>query len=567
MRPLTRFLTGLILPLVVLLPLSVPRAHAANPASANLIANPSVELATSSGDLPLNWNQGGWGDLTRDFKYLTSGAHQGSKALMLTVTNYVEGDAKWYFDPVLVDPQQTLVYEDYYITNTETALVAQFEAPDGTFSYQELGVVGPNTASAWQRAAFRLVTPNYHSKLTVFHLLRSNGYLKTDTFALYQATKPEVVKNVPNPSLSQVDDVDKSLPLSWNPAGWGTNTAKYTYNKNIFAANKSVRVDVTKYTDGDAKWAYDPQPIQPNQYYRFRDYYKSNLSTEVVATIELTNGETQYLYVGTVPASSTTTLYSAGFTTPAGAKTLTMYHLIAGVGYLVTERYSVTPMDGPFFNRPIVSLSFDDGWLTTYETAFPLLKTYGLTSTQYIVTSYLGTFGFMTGDQVKAMDQAGHEIGSHTVSHPDLTTSSNSGLGSELKQSQATLKTLLGKPVTSFAIPYGSYNKTVLAGIKQYYASARSSDLGFNTLNNLNPYNLRIQYVGASTTSAEVKGWIDEAIKTKSWLVILYHQINTSGSEYSTTPAQFEQNLQALQASGVSVQTVSQALQELLPQL
>jgi hypothetical protein len=139
-------------------------------------------------------------------------------------------------------------------------------------------------------------------------------------------------------------------------------------------------------------------------------------------------------------------------------------------------------------------------------------------------------------------------------------------VNTELKQSQWVLSTLLGKPVTSFAIPYDSYNANVMTAIKKYYASSRTSDVGFNTLDTLNRYAILTQNVDVTTTSEQVKSWIDTAIQTKSWLVLLYHQVDSSGSDYSTTPAQFEENLKYLQSTGVSVQTVSQALQELAPQ-
>jgi peptidoglycan/xylan/chitin deacetylase (PgdA/CDA1 family) len=561
---LLRHLSCIALALTVLVPFANAHVYASLVPMGNLIANPSVENAASNGNVPLNWQNNSWGDLTADFQYITSNGQSGRKSLSLVVTNYTSGDAKWFFDPIAIIPNLTMVYSDYYLSSAKSEVVIQYQMTDGTYVYKELGTLA--ASKTWKMAGFQFTTPANVAKMTVFHLLRSNGTLQTDTFSLKAPTSPIVTDTVPNASVEQVNDLNESLPLAWSRAGWGTNTTKYTYPKTGYDGSRSVRVDITNYSSGDAKWVYDAQPILANQYYRFRDYYKSNVSTEVVAAVGLSDGTTQYVDLGTVPASTSWAPIGLGFTSPATAKTLTVFHLLAHVGYLVTDKYSVVAMEGPVFRRPIVSLTFDDGWESNYMTVFPLLKQYGMTSNQYIVTNFIGTTGYMTASQVQEMSAAGNEIGSHTQSHSDLTTLTSAKVNTELKQSQWVLSTLLGKPVTSFAIPYDSYNANVMTAIKKYYASSRTSDVGFNTLDTLNRYAILTQNVDVTTTSEQVKSWIDTAIQTKSWLVLLYHQVDTSGSDYSTTPAQFEENLKYLQSTGVSVQTVSQALQELAPQ-
>src|SRR5580704_4529824 len=64
-------------------------------ADTNLIANASAE--SSSGGMPTDWLEGSWGQNTPLFTYTNSGAEDGTHALQVSMSNYVSGDAKWYF--------------------------------------------------------------------------------------------------------------------------------------------------------------------------------------------------------------------------------------------------------------------------------------------------------------------------------------------------------------------------------------------------------------------------------------------------------------------------------------
>ena len=64
-----------------------------------------------------------------------------------------------------------------------------------------------------------------------------------------------------------------------------------------------------------------------------------------------------------------------------------------------------------------------------------------------------------------------------------------------------------------------------------------------------------------------INGWIADAKANKTWLILLYHQVDNNGGEYSTTPADFDLHISAIQSSGIKTATVSQALGELTPQL
>jgi peptidoglycan/xylan/chitin deacetylase (PgdA/CDA1 family) len=106
--------------------------------------------------------------------------------------------------------------------------------------------------------------------------------------------------------------------------------------------------------------------------------------------------------------------------------------------------------------KPVI-LTFDDGSETMYTTALPIMQRYGFTGVSYVVYNYIGTTNYMSADQIRALYSAGWEIGSHSLSHVDLTARPDRQMD-EIVKSRRQLESLLGIPVMSFAYPFGAYD-------------------------------------------------------------------------------------------------------------
>jgi len=104
--------------------------------------------------------------------------------------------------------------------------------------------------------------------------------------------------------------------------------------------------------------------------------------------------------------------------------------------------------------RPVI-ITFDDGDVDVYTNAFPVMQQYGFTGVLYIVSNRLQADGFISTSQIQEMADAGWEVGSHSMSHADLTKSSKDSLYAEVVQSRRNLEEALGVPVKSFAYPFG----------------------------------------------------------------------------------------------------------------
>ncbi|MGB7873141.1 MAG: polysaccharide deacetylase family protein [Anaerolineales bacterium] len=129
--------------------------------------------------------------------------------------------------------------------------------------------------------------------------------------------------------------------------------------------------------------------------------------------------------------------------------------------------------------RPVV-ITFDDGDISVYERAFPILQKYGLTGVVYIVGNYMGTDGYMSVGQLKELVAAGWEVGSHSRSHRDLTKLEPAIQRVEIVEARKVLQKATGSPVLTFAYPFGIMNPGV-ADYAHFAGYIAAMGLGFTS--------------------------------------------------------------------------------------
>jgi peptidoglycan/xylan/chitin deacetylase (PgdA/CDA1 family) len=166
----------------------------------------------------------------------------------------------------------------------------------------------------------------------------------------------------------------------------------------------------------------------------------------------------------------------------------------------------------------------------------------------------------MTWGQVQVIANAGMEIGAHTITHPHLPQLTPAQQEVEMRQSRDALASAIGRPVTAFATPFGEYDASVLSIARTLYTSHRTVAPGYNNAGGTDPYALRVQDVYITTTRAEVEGWLAQARAQNAWLILVFHNVVNNGGLFDTTPAMFDQYLDAVAASGLPVRTVSAGL-------
>jgi peptidoglycan/xylan/chitin deacetylase (PgdA/CDA1 family) len=202
------------------------------------------------------------------------------------------------------------------------------------------------------------------------------------TIAVSNSSGTSATNLIQNPSVETI--ASNGDPTGWTRGGWGTNTATYSVVPG-FDGNNAIRVDVSSYTSGDAKWVFNNVPVAGSTIYNFSDVYQSNVATQIDAAFTLADGSITYAYIAGPAAASTWTPESYQITTPANAVSMTVFHLINSVGFLTTDKYSLTV--APKSNLGgMISLTFDDGDISQYQNAVPVLLQNNLPATFYIIT-------------------------------------------------------------------------------------------------------------------------------------------------------------------------------------
>lgn len=142
----------------------------------------------------------------------------------------------------------------------------------------------------------------------------------------------------------------------------------------------------------------------------------------------------------------------------------------------------------------LLAVTFDDAYRSVFELAAPVLARLGIPATVYVPTHWVDAGGpmrwpgiedwsdgafadelrCMHAGQLRALADTGWEIGSHTVSHPRLTTLDDNVLDEELRASRTAVEELSGRACRSIAYPYGDVDArvTMAAAAAGYAAGA-----------------------------------------------------------------------------------------------
>ena len=136
--------------------------------------------------------------------------------------------------------------------------------------------------------------------------------------------------------------------------------------------------------------------------------------------------------------------------------------------------------------RPVI-ITFDDGDISVYTTALPIMQAYGYTGVAYIVGNYMGTDGYMSADQIKELVATGWEVGSHSRSHRDLTQLDPAVQREEIVAAREVLQEQIGVPVDSFAYPFGIINN---AAVDFVHFAGYTSAMGLGYTNDQGKSNL-----------------------------------------------------------------------------
>jgi len=125
----------------------------------------------------------------------------------------------------------------------------------------------------------------------------------------------------------------------------------------------------------------------------------------------------------------------------------------------------------------IVVLTFDDGYKDFFDTVVPILNALNFSATVFILAGLIGSLAcwrkkelqssvLLNWNDIHSAIDAGYEIGSHGLYHPNYFHLSTEGLKQEIDGSKRIIEENIKAPITSFAYPYNIYNEQIMEIVK-----------------------------------------------------------------------------------------------------
>lgn len=223
-------------------------------------------------------------------------------------------------------------------------------------------------------------------------------------------------------------------------------------------------------------------------------------------------------------------------------------------------------------NEKVVIINFDDNWKSQYENALPILDEYGFKATFYVVCDYVDGKNRMSWEEVIALQNQGHEIGSHTMSHENLDSLPAGLQEYQIIESKKCLEDR-GLKVKSFSYPFnsGDEDSGVLNLVANNYEFARTAG-GSDVFNEYHE-DLLYQIIGWSHDAEKkennyndlqmfqrfkeyVNGDETKKYTSKNIPIVIYHKIDNSNELYSTNPELFKAEMEYLYKNGFKVVTM-----------
>lgn len=189
-------------------------------------------------------------------------------------------------------------------------------------------------------------------------------------------------------------------------------------------------------------------------------------------------------------------------------------------------------------NVPEVALTFDDGPSIHTPQVLATLQQFNVKGTFFLWGQHVQQFPAYAQQELAA----GHVLGNHTFTHPNLTTLSNPAILTELTSTQNIIRQTTGFTPTLFRPPFGAYNTNVLA---------LASQVGL-------PWTITWSYAPLDWEMPPVDVIVSRVLSnTTNGSIILLHD---GGGDRSHTVAALPAIIQGLQARGLRLVTVPQLL-------
>lgn len=215
--------------------------------------------------------------------------------------------------------------------------------------------------------------------------------------------------------------------------------------------------------------------------------------------------------------------------------------------------------------KGIVSFTFDDGLITQYTKAAPILASRGIPATAYIITDLVGVSeNSVTEEQLNELKNVyGWDIESHYGYEMDAMTEDE--VANAFYETKKWIQERgLGRG-DHFAYPGGVHNDTILKVARKYFTTARTIDYsvmnGVKSTSISTPHQLNaVTGVGnnpAGVSVTRIKALIDKVAQYGGWVILVFHSIGDTPTAMFCKESDFIEIADYAVASGVEIKTIA----------
>lgn len=209
----------------------------------------------------------------------------------------------------------------------------------------------------------------------------------------------------------------------------------------------------------------------------------------------------------------------------------------------------------------VVSLTFDDQLQTAYDHALPILEKYRFASTWFVCTNNVGKIDknskqpCVSWNEIRDLNRRGHEIGSHSLSHPNFNNLAQAELLKEARGSKLLIEDEVGCLVKSFAYPFTScdWRNNTPHIISSIYKYCRGGDFG------LNNWPFRFHSLFAVKLYERIgdfdyyKALIDLCIQEDKWIIFYTHDVGGDYTQFGCSELLFGKVLKYIDEKSIRV--------------
>jgi hypothetical protein len=206
-----------------------------------------------------------------------------------------------------------------------------------------------------------------------------------------------------------------------------------------------------------------------------------------------------------------------------------------------------------------LSITFDDGLNSHVANASPIMSLLDLNGTFFVTIDNVGISYGASWAEWQLVANNGHEIASHSKTHPDLRTLDPDQLYEEVVMSKAYIEdNLTDVRCQTFSYPMGLYNETIMDLVRQHYISARqdrhniTAQPGPVPISPPDMYSIVPVEFGTGETASELDGLVDDTITSGGWLVEMIHAVGSGGYD-PVDLGQFSSHMQYVASSSDEV--------------